>query len=279
LLAGCSNDQSAESITKEQTIPLSLSATSLSTKASDPALPSGISAGVYVTAANTAISSAYFLNYKYTSDGSGVLSTDTNADLTLGSSYDIYAYAPYQSVISTPDAVEYPHGTDVLWSSKATISNVSKSNNTAVLAFEHRAAQVSFNVAFDKDFNVGSKEFTSSSTIEVSGFYSKGILNISTGALTPVGTTDYSLKAVATGTAGSMTLGIGETCFIPSSGEMTFLVKVTHEGKIYNATIKGTFAAGSSTNYTVSVLKSYSTLGISFKIQAWTPVSESAEIR
>lgn len=277
-MAGCSGDPSADTLTKKSTIPLKISATQVVTKGEDSVLPEGITTGIYVTAKDSTIATSYFENQQYISKSSGELLTDANVDLTIGNSYDIYAYAPYLKELATPGTVEFSHDTDVLWASKATISNVSASNCITALAFEHRTAQVSFNVVFDKDFNAGSKIFTSSSTLEVSGFYSKGTLNLVTGALTPSSTADVSLSAVGTATTGSMTLGIGETCFIPSVSEMTFLVKINHEGKAYNATIKETFVAGSSYNYTISILKTFSTLGITGNLKEWTPVSESATV-
>lgn len=279
LVCGCSQDKKGEEVTKGTTVPLSLSATQtgIVTKAT-PVLPSGVSTGVYVTAKDATITAAFFANSNYTAGASGILTTIGNVDLTVGSNYDIYSYAPWQATVGNPCAIEFMHGTDVLWAPKTTLIGVTLTNHTATLAFEHRAAQVSFHVVFASDFSSGSTVITSASTLQVNGFYTKGTLDIIAGQLTPSGATSATLSGTGTGPAGAMTLGIGETCIIPSTGNLTLSVVITHEGKTYNGTITDTFLPGSSYNYTVTVCGP-AALGITGTLKEWTPVSENIVVQ
>lgn len=276
LLMNCSKDPSVEK--SVASLKLSATCSGIVTK-STSVLPSDLSVGIYVTAKDALLSAAPFSNRKYVSGDSGGLTSDQNIDLIIGNSYDIYAYAPYQSVVSDPTAVTFNHGTDVLWTPKYTLAGVTATNNTATLAFAHRAAQISFNVVFADDFSAGSKVITSSSTIQVSGFYSHGVLNASNGVFTPSGSADASLSGIGTGTAGAMTLGVGATCFVPASGAMTLNVKVVHEGRTYNGTITDTFSAGSSYNYTVTLSGHSPVPGISGTLTDWTFVSDSISLQ
>ncbi|MBP1593192.1 MAG: Fimbrillin-like [Bacteroidetes bacterium] len=277
LLNGCSGDSPVQ--TSMVALRLSATQTGIVTKGADSALPLGSVTGIYVTAKDAAIAASYFGNQKYTSGASGALLTDASVSLTIGSSYDIYAYAPYQAGVITPIAVEFPYGTDVLWAPKFTISGVSESNNSALLSFEHRAAQITFKVVFADDFNEGPKEFTSSSAISVSGFYNKGLLDITTGMLTPSGVTNITLSAFGKDTAGVITLGTDTTCFIPATGIMPLSVVVSHGGRVYNGVIKETFVSGHSYNYTVTISGQLATLGISGVMEQWIPVSDDLIVR
>jgi hypothetical protein len=280
LLTGCSHDLSGREDSGTVQLKVSGTCAGLTTKAADPVLPTGQTAGIYVTGKDAALSSSYFSNVEYTSGNAGVMATDQHVDLTIGSNYDVYAYGPYQNNISDVTAIPFSHGTDVLWAPKNTLSGVSATSNTVVLGFTHRTAQIVFNVVFAGDFSSGSKVFTSSSAVQISSFYSQGQLNATTGELAPsVTTTDTSLKGVGTGSAGSMTLGIPATCFIPAKGgNMTLTVKVTHEGKDYLATISDTFTAGIAYNYTVTLSGYSPTLGISGKVTDWTQVLDTVPL-
>lgn len=276
MLMSCSSDPSLV-----KAIPLSLSATcaGIATKNLPDILPSGLLTGVYVTTQNVALSNTSFSNREYVSGDTGGLSGEQDVELTIGNSYDIYAYAPYQNTVSDLTAIVFTHGTDVLWAPEYTLTNVSMTNRTAALVFEHRVAQISFNVGFANDFSSGSKVITPSSTIHVTGFYSRGALNVSTGSLTPFGNADTSLNGIGTGTTGSMTLYIGGTCFIPAQGAMTLNVRIVHEGQEYHGTITDTFSSGSSYNYTVTLSGYSPTLGIGGKLTDWTPVFDSISVR
>jgi hypothetical protein len=203
------------------------------------------------------------------------MSTDQTIKLVIGSDYDIYAYGPQMGTVTDATAIPFVLGMDVLWAPKNTLTGVSATSNTVTLGFTHRAAQIALNVVFADDFTAGSKVFTSSSTVQVGNFYSNGQLDLTTGVLTPsVPAPNVPINAIATGSAGSMTLGFPAICFIPAVGKtMTFAVKVTHEGKDYTGTITDTFLAGTSYSYTVT-LHGYSTmLGVSGTLTDWIPVS------
>jgi hypothetical protein len=280
LLTGCTS-VAVDEIAK-QTVPLSLSATysadiTLGTRSSVD-LPSGINAGIYVAQKDTAISASYFANQLYLCGASGSMSTEGNVSLTVGRSYDIYAYAPYQATVINPDSIVMAHGTDVLWAEKATLNDVSEDNHSASLAFSHRAAQVSFKVVFASDFSMGSTTFTSDSKIVVSGFYDQGALDVATGVLTPGSLRTKVMSGSGAGTSGSMTLGIDATCFIPALTAMDLDVQVTHEGYVYHATISHLFAAGSYTQYTVTVKGVSRVLDITSTIIDWVPVTEKIDL-
>jgi hypothetical protein len=279
LVCGCSRDRDEKEVVKVKTVPLSLSAKKedIITKASLSILPPGISTGIYVTAKDAVINTAFFENKNYVTQASGILFSTVNVDLTIGKDYDIYSYSPYQSTIGNPLMIEYTHGTDVLWAPKYVLTGVSATNNTATLTFEHRATQISFQVVFANDYIAGSKDFTASSSIQVTGFNSSGLLNIVTGILVPSGSPISTLSGA--GTTGATTLGIGDTCIIASTGEMILAVQVTHNGKIYNGTIKETFIAGTSYNYTVTIRGYGSTLGLTGVQKEWNVISENIIIQ
>jgi hypothetical protein len=275
LLTGCTSVALEESA--KQTVPLSLSAgysadTTLGAL-NDTDLPSGINTGIYVAQKDTAIGASYFANQLYLSGVSGSLSTDSNVSLTIGRSYDIYAYAPYQATITNPDSIVITHGTDALWTQKTTLNNVSQDNHSVSLAFSHRAAQVSFKVVLADGFTASSTPVTSDSKIAVSGFYDQGTLDIKTGVLTPGLLLTKVMSGSGVGTAGSMTLSIDATCFIPDTTAMNLAVKVTHGGHVYSATISHLFTTGSYTQYTVTVKDSNIPLGITGTIVDWVPVT------
>ena len=275
LLTGCTSVALDES--GKQMVPLSLSATysadiTLGTRSSTD-LPSDINAGIYVAQKDTAIGASYFANYLYLCGASGSLSTESNVFLTVGRSYDIYAYAPWQATATNPDSIVMPHGADVLWTQKATLNNASDQNHSASLAFSHRAAQVSFKVVFASDFSMGSTIITYDSKIEVSGFYDQGALDVTTGVLSPGLLQTKMMSGSGGGAAGSMTLGIDATCFIPASTNMDLAIQVTHEGYVYHAIISHLFAAGSYTQYTVTVKGLNRVLDITGAIIDWVPVT------
>lgn len=280
LLCGCTQTQEIETIKSNKQVPLSLCATSKNNvvvKSTDPFLPKDVTIGVYVTAKDADLSKSFFSNIKYTSLSSGELTTSGDVNLTVGSSYDICAYAPHISAIEDPLAVEFAHGTDVLWAPKAAITNVTSDNRSAALAFEHKAAQISFQVVFGDNF-VGQKVFTSDSKIEVSGFYSKGSLNVFTGVLTPTTTANYSVSNVAAITGETMTLGITPTCFIPASGEMTLAIKVIHQGAVYNGTLTNTFAGKQCTSK-VTINSTFAPMNITGTLKDWVPVSGDVNVQ
>lgn len=266
LFAGCSSDNSVSPT--GDTVPLMLSAqqTGFAVGQTDIPLPEGISTGIYVTAKDANIAASYFGNQKYVSLASGDLITTASVNLTVGSSYDIYSYAPYQVGNIDPKAVEYYHGMDVLWAPKYTLSNVTADHHSATLKLEHRTAQISFIVVFADDYDGGSHSFTSTSSITVTGFYNKGALDVTSGTFTPLGIANASLSASGTA-AGSASFGIAGTCFIPASG-MKLEVSVKHGGKVYNGVIEDSFVSSHLYSYKV-VLKQLSAMGIKGMVTDW----------
>jgi len=275
LITGCTRVD-VDEIAK-QTVPLSLSAAysadiTLAARSSTD-LPSGINAGIYVAQKDTAIGASYYANQLYLCGASGSLSTEDDVFLTVGRSYDIYAYAPYQVSATNPDSIVMTHGADVLWAQKTTLNNVSDQNHSAWLAFSHRAAQVSFKVVFASNFSMGNTIITSDSKIAVSGFYDQGALDVATGVLSPGLLRTKVMSGSGSGTAGSMRLGIDATCFIPATTTMDLAIQVTQGGQVYHATISHLFAAGSYTQYTVTVKGANLPLGLANTIIDWAPVT------
>jgi hypothetical protein len=270
LFAGCSSDNPVSPVSGD-TVPLKLSVkqAGIASGQADPLLPAGISTGIYVTAKDANIAASFFGNQNYISQASGVLATSASVNLTVGSSYDIYSYAPYQAGNIDPKAVEVSHGTDVLWAPKVTISNVAPNNCSAALSFEHRVAQISFRVAFADDYE-GTRTFINTSAITVTGFYDKGFLDITTGALSPSGTVNSVLSASGTAT-GITTLEISKCCFIPASG-MKLMVSIKHDGIVYNGVIEDSFVSGNLYCYTVT-LKQVSAMEIKGTVTDWKNVS------
>lgn len=172
LLSACSKEANIiyDNVTS---LKLSATQTSIVTKGTESVLPQGTVAGIYVTAKDASVEASYYKNQKYTSQTSGTLLTDANVSLTIGSSYDLYAYAPYLSGTTTPSSVEVLHNMDVLWAKKVTLNDVTPTNNTAALSFEHCATQISFKVVFAEDFDWGPKLFTTASTLWLVGFIAK----------------------------------------------------------------------------------------------------------
>ena len=283
LLTGCSHDPSGELPSTPETVSLLLSGTqsALETRTSLPELPQGSTTGIYVPEKEKDISTAYFNNACYTAGESGILqaSSSTVIDLTVGMSYDIYAYGPFRTIVTDPAAIAFTHGNDVIYAPKSTVTGVTADNRTAILNFEHRAAQIDFSVIFADDYNLTDKQITSASTIEVAGFYPVATLDLITGNLTPTGAATASLSSSGIGAPGAMELAIPPTCFIPGTDQMSLVVKVTHQGKEFNGTITETFVAGMSYRYTVTVNGTVAPLAITGTLRDWTTVSETIPIQ
>lgn len=280
LFSGCSKEQIINNPLPEKVneIPLILSATGkkIIAKSEDPVLPQDVTTGVYVSVKNTPISSALWGNQKHTSDATGKLLSSSPINLLLTKNYDVYSYSPFQAAAKDPYAIIFPHGVDVLWAPKYAIDYVTETNHSAKLDFVHSTSQISFKIAFADD--IVDREITPESLIEVSGFYEKGSLNVENGSFIPIGQTNVTLKSVGAGVPGSMTLGIGETCFVPASGTMAFNIRVIFKDIIYIGTISDTFLPGHSYVYTVTIKSSDLNLGIKGQLKDWTPVKDGFAI-
>lgn len=281
LLTSCSQQQESSVtpvVPKDDVVALVLSAKDkkIILKSDDAPLPQSITTGVYVVVKGSPVSTSQWLNYKHTADASGALLSDLPINLLQTKSYDIYAYSPYQSGIGNTTSILFDHGVDVLWAPKFTLDYVTATNKTGYLNFNHCMSQISFNVVLADD--IKERDFTAASSIEVSGFYDKGILNIESGSFTPTGTKNIVLKGLGIGNPGSMTLGIGSTCFVPSSEPMTFTVNVLFKDIDYTATITDSFVPGHSYVYTVTVKSSDLQLGVKGQLIDWTEVKDGFAI-
>ena len=241
--------------------------TRIITKA-DSLMGEGISIGVYVPFKDSSLLSAKanFSNVQYTSGNSGTLSGGPVL-LTVGRSYDIYGYVPYQPGIQSPDSiVGFKIGDDVMVATKSTITDVSNTNSSAVLTFEHLVSQLSFKIIFeDKSIIIDS-----TTSIEISGFYSSAKLNLTNNTLFPA---DATSSLTARGTAGS--LSVQPFCFYTDKeSNMTLKLKITAEGVNYYGEISRLFVPGESYRYTVTVPISTQDLKLNSTLTTWVQIDK-----
>lgn len=228
----------------------------------------GISTGIYVPFKDSSISTAKtsFSNRLYISGVSGSLSGGP-VFLTVGKNYDIYGYAPYQQGVVTPESISgFKSGDDVMAANKVTLSNVSETNSSALLSFEHLVSQISFNVECEDSGVI----INHTSSIEVSGFYSTAILNLTNRTLIPGGS---ATPVTSIGTAGA--LSIQPVCFFISTASIMDLgIKVTIDGVVFNGTISRQFVAGESYRYTVTIPVTTQELKLSATLTPWVVIDD-----
>lgn len=243
-------------------------------EAQDSLLTEGVTLGIFVKEYHATFPDAFCKNRAFTVSADGSLATTDTVYLTENYSYDIYGYAPHTTQLSGSNSVEFPHGTDVLWCPKVTLNNVAQNNRTACLRFEHRMAQISFNVGFNDDYN-GTRLFTEESEIDITGFSSKGELNIETGNIIPKGGFDASINAKAHNDGkGNIVLTVQKACFIPASESMQLVVSVHHSKQVFKAAIEQVFRPGTSYVYNVKIAQ-VALLNIKGKVVDWRSVSDS----
>jgi len=224
-------------------------------------LPASTQAGVYALATGTnatTVTTTTQKNTLYTATGSnGSFTTATPITLEYRQSYQVCAYAPYQSTVSDPTAVTFNHGTDVLYAPLTNVT-ITGPTATAALQFVHKVSQIQFNLTA----GTGTPDLTGV-TLSVSGFKSTCTLNLSDGTMTPV-----------SGSGATVTDQNKAVCFIPDSHPMTLSIAVsTKDGKSYTGTITQTFSASNSYSYTLTVNKSQTELGVSLQLVDWITVS------
>lgn len=235
---------------------------------SDNAMNEGVSMGIYVPFKDSSISTAKtsFSNRLYISGISGSLSGGP-VFLTVGKDYDIYGYAPYQQGVVTPESISgFKSGDDVMAANKVTVSNVNETNNSALLSFEHLVSQISFDIVCEDSGVI----INQTSSIEVSGFYSTAILNLTNRRLIPGGSAT-SIKS--NGANGS--LFIQPFCFfIDTTSIMELGIKVTIDGVVFNGIISRQFIAGESYRYTVTIPVTTKELKLSATLTPWVVIDD-----
>lgn len=281
LLASCTSDISDNTIEYrvDNQVAMALNgraATQMTRSTSN--LPEGLQIGVYCYLKDSSITTASYQNRPYTSQEDGSLTSPDTILLKVQKDYQCSTYAPYLSNVSSSSELIFPIATDVLWSPTQVLLNVSQSNRSVELAFEHCAAQISFNVSFDDAF-VGDKTFTEASTLTVSGFYPTSRLNLLSGVLTPEETPTSSLNGVLTGAGSTDSLSIPPTCFAPSLDKMPLNITITHGGKTYSGNINKVFVAGTSYVYSLLIGTQNSSLGLTGTLQDWVSQSETISIK
>lgn len=265
ILTGCSRI-AIEKQVSDNLYKLNLhGSTRIITKA-DSLMGEGISIGIYVPFKDSSLLStkANFCNVLYTSGNSGTLSGGP-VFLTVGRSYDIYGYVPYQQGMQYPDSIGgFKSGDDVMVTTKSTISDVSNTNSSAILTFEHLVSQLSLKIVFEDKSIV----IDSTSSFEISGFYNSAILNLTNSTLFPA---DATSSVMAKGTDGS--LSIQPFCFfIDKESNMTLNLSIIAEGVNYYGEISRLFVAGESYRYTVTVPVSTQDLKLSSTLITWVQI-------
>ncbi len=270
-LGGCSKEKTI--LPKGEPCRLNLSGVALrpETKAETEPLSGGLELGVHVVdlTSGEALSNAALTNIKHVTDASGAIS-NTNPDpivLTTGYLYDVYAYSPYDASVTaaTSSAVPVGHGMDVLWAKSAGEKPNAATHNVA-LTFERKAAQVAFQVVADG----ASHPDITGATIQVTGFYGNGTLDLATGKVTP-GNVDNTIVWTQTGTP---------VCFLPGEKPMEFNVTVTipagPNAGVYTGVKKDIFQPGKSVLITVTVVDRNSSLGLEAGVVPW--VNETGNV-
>ena len=276
---GCSSDPVVVPETGTTTT-LVLHATQ--TKASPDAQPDslltgGTATGIFVTQHQSSPADAFCSNKEFTATANGSLIAADTVYLTEHFSYDIYGYAPYTPILANPGEVEFAHGTDVLWCPKVTLTDVTQNNRSALLHFEHRMAQISFNVGFDEKYN-GSRLFTTTSEISITGFCSKGKLNIETGNIVPSGGFDVRVDANAQpNEKGDMVLTVPRTCFVAAGEPMKLAIQVKHGNETFKAGLEEVFNPGTSYKYTVKITH-VPELTVNGKVLDWRLIDDDTVI-
>ncbi|MBP1631143.1 MAG: Fimbrillin-like [Bacteroidetes bacterium] len=266
LLFSCCTKISIEKQKTNNQIELGLSGSAKIISKADNIIPEGLSIGIYVQPKDSSVSfsKTMFSNRLYISETSGSLSGGP-IFLNIGKDYDIYGYSPYQGGVTTPDSIAgFKNGDDVMIATNASIINVSETNNSAVLPFEHIVSQISFNVECEDTTVV----IDQTSSIEVIGFYSSAVLNLTNTTLSPKGSAP-SIKT--NGSEG--VLAIQPFCFfIKKSEYMDIPIKVTIKGITYNGSISRVFVAGESYKYTVTIPTTTHTLKLTSTLSQWVQV-------
>ncbi|MHC1690032.1 MAG: fimbrillin family protein [Bacteroidales bacterium] len=267
LLLSCSKVNTYNNI-PEKLLELNLKGRANVISKSENVMYEGVSMGIYVPYKDSSISTAKtsFSNRLYTSGISGSLSGGP-VFLTVGKDYDIYGYAPYQQGVVTPESISgFKSGDDVMFANKVTVSNVSETNSSAILSFEHLGSQISFSVECEDPGVI----INQTSSIEVSGFYNTANLNLTNRTLIPIGS---ATPITSNGTAGA--LSIQPFCFfITTLSVMELDIKVTIDGVEFNGTISKQFVAGESYRYTVTIPVTTQELKLSATLTPWVVIDD-----
>lgn len=272
-LSGCAKEKNG--LPKGDPCRLSLTGTAIDlygngsqasmTKAGTDLLPANLAVGVHVVdlTSGETVSTAAIANVQHVSDASGALNNADPANpiiLTTGYTYDIYAYSPHVTAVTsaTSSAIPVVHGSDVLWAKTADEKPNAATHNVA-LTFEHKTAQVAFQIVADGTSNPD----ITGATLKVTGFYKDGTLDLATGKVTP-GMADNTIELTETGKA---------VCFLPAEGPMELNVTVTipagPNAGVYSGVKKETFLPGKSTLITITVIDRNSALGLEAGVIPW----------
>lgn len=259
VLTGCSKENGTELPSGDpsklaltgKAIDVSSTGRNTITKADNELLPERTTIGVHIVdlIGGETLSTAKITNVAHTTDAAGTVNID-NPDnpiiLTTGYTYDVYAYSPYVAGVNPASlsAIPVNHGVDCLWV-KAPGEKPNAATHKVALAFQHATSQITFKVVAD----AASQPDITGATLEVTGFYGTGTMDLNTGAVT-VSAVDPTILFTGIDT---------HVCFLPAAGQMTMNVKVTipvgsEDAGDYIGVVKETFTPGKSYTYTITVV-------------------------
>ncbi len=257
LLSACTGEQN-QILSPEAVLSLHGDIPEIVTKSSTY-LPGSTQTGVYAmetgsSATTPATTSLRNVLYTATENG-GDFTSASPIVLESAKSYQVCAYAPYQSIVSNPVAVSFSHGTDLLYAAPAKVV-IAGTTASSTLTFEHKMAQIRFILTS----GTGESALTGA-TFKVTGFYASCTLNLVDGTITPV-----------QGAGATVTTTDQLVCFVPDTQPMTLNITVTTtNGRCYAGSISRIFSASYSYNYTMMI--NNTELEVFGQIIDWIPVT------
>lgn len=287
LSPGCR--KSIKTLPGESMVKLDLSAFTVVTKSESP-LVEGYRIGAYVPGMDSVISSATVASNRPFEVVEGKLVSTPETYLLLGKSYDIFSYAPYKTDIADPSAITFTHGDDVVTAPKQTIVNVTSDNHSAALSFTHLTSQIKIILEIDPAFDANndsrpdSIHISRNTRIEVVGFETNALLNLSNGALAPQSggaRTTIAQNSFYDENTGKWVLYTSHECFfIPAAGSKTLTVNVLHAGIDLVGEITREWVAGESYIYTVTAKKNSTVAicGLTATLADWVEVNGAIDV-
>lgn len=280
MFASCSNDQDTPSSVEakgDTELKIGGSSDQLAITRANVNLAKDTKIGVYAYIKNggnaTTLVTTPFKNVEYIAVGTDSTFTSlAPINLYHANTYNTIAYAPRASAIADPAAVEFTHGSDVLYAAEqnVTISTITGPPVTykakTDFIFKHMLSQIKFTVVEGAGYVAADLV---GATYKVIGLYGKCTMDLKTGIVTPT-----PVKAEDPTTSAIITEKDKAICFIPASADMTLEIEVTlANATVCKGTLVKTFAPGSSYSYNLKVNKNDAKLEVSGKLIDWIPVN------
>ena len=280
MFASCSNDQDSPSSVEakgDTELKIGGSSDQLVVTKANVNLTKDTKIGVYAyikTGANaTTLTTTPFKNAEYVAVGTDNTFTSlAPINLYHANTYNAIAYAPRVSAVTDPAAVEFTHGSDVLYAAEqnVTISALGTTPETYKAStdfiFKHMLSQIKFTLVEGTGYVATDLV---GATYKVTGLYGKCTMNLNTGVITPT-----PVKVDDATTSATITEKDKAMCFIPSSSDMTLEIEVTlANATVCKGTLVKTFTPGSSYSYNLKVNKNDAKLEVTGQVVDWVPVS------